>query len=255
MCFGVALVGAACNAAAPVPEFDETPMIALLITSEPPSRPQPPSGAIGADSGLYATLLTTGTPLRSPYLRADRFEMRRVSDGARYAWRPIDPGREAFPVHSLAAPNYFLPRRDNADGLGSDSIAPGGVYELVAEAGPHRIIGRTRVPGRIEFVRAPTDGDSIVRWRRTPGAAGYAVGPEFFFFGLQPPLQDTVVVVRQPPPAPGQPAQRIMIRVFALDSNYAVFRSDFRASRAGITGGWGVFGSFTWADTELPASP
>jgi hypothetical protein len=37
----------------------------------------------------------------------------------------------------------------------------------------------------------------------------------------------------------------------ALDSNYAAFRSDVRVERAGITGAWGVFGSFTWADVTL----
>jgi len=245
---GAALACVGCDAAGPMPPFDEAPTIAVLITPGPP----PPAfgfGSAPADSGLFGHLLVTGTPVRSPYLRADRFEMRRLSDGARFAWRAIDPPREAVPT---AGPdqvgNYFLPRSANAAGLGSDSIAEGEQYELVAEAGQHRIVGRTRVPAKVEFVREPTDGDSIVRWRRTAGAAAYLIN----LFPLLKPIDDTLIVIRLPPPVPGAPPRpSILIRVFALDSNYAAFAADVRAERAGVTGAWGVFGSFSWADTEL----
>jgi hypothetical protein len=220
--------------------------VALLITPEPASR------FIGtdADSGLRATIVTTGTPVRSPYLRADRFEMRRLADGAQFAWRYVEPPQDAIAVFSLISGNYFLPRRADASGLGSDSITPGTVYELLAEAGPHRVEGRTRVPAALEFVRAPTDGDSIVRWRHSAGAAAYRIEFSGFVEEVRS-IGDTALVVRRPPSL-NPAAPRPVIRVFALDSNYAAFRDDFRASRAGITGGWGVFGSFTWADTELP---
>lgn len=239
-------MGAACDATGPLPDFDETPTVALLITPEPVSR----FIRTAADSGLRATLVTTGTPVRSPYLRADRFEMRRLSDGARFAWRYVEPPQDAVAVFSLISENYFLPRRADASGLGSDSITPGTVYELIAEAGPHRVEGRTRVPGVVEFVRAPTDGDSIVRWRHSAGAAAYRIEFSGFVEEVRS-IGDTVLVVRRPPSlSPAAPPP--VIRVFALDTNYAAFRDDFRASRAGITGAWGVFGSFTWADTELP---
>jgi hypothetical protein len=248
LCLGAALMGAACDATGPLPDFDETPTVALLITPEPVSR------FIGtaADSGLRATIVTTGTPVRSPYLRADRFEMRRLSDGAQFAWRYVEPPQDAIGVFSLISENYFLPRRPDASGLGSDSITPGTEYELIAEAGPHRVDGRTRVPAAVEFVRAPADGDSIVRWRRSAGAATYS----FELSGLVQAVRlidDTALVVRVSPfLSPESPPT--VIRVFALDSNYAAFRSDFRAGRAGINGGWGVFGSFTWADTDLRPS-
>jgi hypothetical protein len=239
-------MGAACDATSPLPDFDETPTVALLITTGPVSR------FIGsaADSGLRATIVTTGTPVWSPYLRADRFEMRRLSDGARFAWRYVEPPENGVGV--VLPPisgNYFLPRRADPTGLGSDSITPGTVYELLAEAGSDRVEGRTRVPAAVEFVRAPTDGDSIVRWRHSAGAATYRF--EFSGFVEEARLiDDTVLVVRGASLSPAAPPT--VIRVFALDSNYAAFRSDFRAGRAGISGGWGVFGSFTWADTELP---
>jgi hypothetical protein len=245
VCLGVAFASVGCDATGPVPDFDETPTIALLITPEPP----PPGPAFPSDTGLYAALVVTGTPVRSPYLHADRFEMRRASDGARFAWRAVDPPSDAIGVFPQTRGNYFLPRRVNDAGLGSDSIAPGGVYDLVVEAGLHRIVGRTRVPGTIEFVRGPTDGDSIVRWRRVPGAAAYDIRGQFFGLGVAA-IEDTAFVIRRVP-EPGQPSGREFARIFALDSNFAAFRSDLRASGAGISGGWGVFGSFTWADTEL----
>lgn len=241
------IAASACDAAGPVPEFDDTPMVALLITAGLP--PQRVGGT--PDSGLYAALLTTGTPVRSPYLRADRFEMRRVADGALFAWRAVDPPQDALPVLAIPIGNYFLPRHVGVSGLGSDSIAPGEEYELVIDAGRHRVVGRTRVPGRVELVRAATDGDTIVRWRRTPGAAGYRFGGDFFFFADGPLYNDTVLVVRRVP-LPGLPPEPVRVRVFALDSNYAAVHGDFRVSQAGVIGGWGVFGSFTWADAELP---
>jgi hypothetical protein len=249
LCCGAVIIAAACDTTGPLPDYDETPSVALLITPEPVSR------FIGdaADSGLRATIVTTGTPVRSPYLRADRFEMRRLADGARFAWRYVEPPQDAVGVvFSLISGNYFLPRRADPTGLGSDSITPGTVYELVAEAGPHRVEGRTRVPAAVEFVRAPTDGDSIVRWRHSAGAATYSFELWGFVQALRL-IDDTTLVVRVSPfLSPESPPT--VIRVFALDSNYAAFRSDFRVGRAGINGGWGVFGSFTWSDTDLRPS-
>jgi hypothetical protein len=241
-----ALAISGCDAAAPVPQFDDAPMVALLLTPGPPPR----LGSAEPDSGLYAALLSTGTPVRSPYLRAERFAMRRVSDGALFAWRPTAPPAEAVGVFSLVVGNYFLPRLSDPSGLGSDSLAPGEVYELVIEAGRHRIVGRTRMPGPIDFVREATDGDSIVRWRRVPGAAGYGVEAESFIYA-GPLITDTAAVVHLRPPFPGEPPRTV--RIFAVDSNYAAFQGDFRVSQAGITGGWGVFGSYTWADAQVLA--
>jgi hypothetical protein len=245
----LALALAGCTATEPIPDFDETPAVSVLIT---PSA-YPALHWLAPDSGLSATLVATGTPVRSPYLRADRFEMRRVSDGALFAWRAIDPPREGVGViPSSGAANYFLPRQQNAGGLGSDSITTGGVYDLLVEVGRYRVDGRTRVPGPVELARRTTDGDSVVRWRRVSGAASYQVwgGPAL----LTPtPITDTVLIFPQRLRPTGGSGP-LPITVFALDSNYAALLSDFRVSRAGISGGWGVFGSFTWGDTRLPAS-
>lgn len=244
---GVALVIAGCDAAGPMPEFDQTPTLALLITPVPQLRFGTSSQS---DSGLFAMLVTTGTPVQSPYLHADRFEMRRAGDGALFGWRSVDTPTEAVDAFGFSAlGNYFLPRGESIAGLGSDSIVEGGVYELVIQAGQHQIVGRTRVPGRVEFVREPTDGDTIVRWRRTPGAARYAF--EGGFISLRP-IEDTMIVVRPYPAIPGLPEEGLPIRVIALDSNYARFRSEDRGGRAGITGAWGVFGSYSWAEVTLP---
>jgi hypothetical protein len=230
-----------------MPPFDDSPAIAVLITRGPPAAT---FGFSPPDSGLYAHLLITGTPVRSPYLRAERFEMRRLSDGARFAWRAVDPPEDAVPsAGPREVGNYFLPRIPSAAGLGSDSIAEGEEYELLVDAGQHQIVGRTRVPGKVELVREPTDGDTVVRWRRTPGAAAYLVGG----FPLLQPIDDTVFVFRIGTPLPGEPPRpAFTIRVLALDSNYAAFAGDMRVERSGITGAWGVFGSFSWADAEVP---
>jgi hypothetical protein len=233
-----------------MPDFDETPSVAVLITPElPPLSPFPLGAPPPPDSGLYATLVTTGTPVESPYLRAERFEMRRVSDGARFAWRPFPTERDVVGFFPEGLGNYFLPPSPNAQGLGSDSIAAGAAYELIVESGAYRITGRTLIPGRVEFTRATTDGDSIVRWHRTAGAAAYVFSGEFS--GELWLIADTAAVLRRRTAFPGEPTRREFLRVFALDSNRAAMRSDFRVSRAGISGGWGFFGSFTWADVEL----
>lgn len=247
---GAALVGLACQAAEPLPPFDETPALALLITPEIPGPQLPPGAPPRPDSGLYATLVTTGTPVRSPYLQADRFEMRRVSDGARYAWRPFPTLEDVVVFAPRERGNYFLPRVTSAAGLGWDSIAPAAVYELVIDAGAFRLAARTRVPGRVEFVRETADGDSIVRWRSAVGAALYLFGGDLFYGARR--IADTAIVVSRRPPRPGEPSFPEVIQVFAVDSNYAAFRSDLRASQAGISGGWGVFGSYTSAELELP---
>ena len=235
----------ACDATVAIPDFDETPTIALTIVA----RATAPLyvGAPG-DSGLFATLVTTGTPVHSPYLRAERFEMTRVSDGARFAWRAVDTETDGVGIGGAATGNYFLPRSGGTAGLGSDSIVEGELYELVVEAGPHRIIGRTRVPGKIEFVREAADDDTIVRWRRTPGAAQYLVAAEYIASISQ--LEDTMLVVRWPEPFPDDPLPRRIV-VIALDTNQAAFR-DTRVERAGITGGWGVFGSLTAGQIAFP---
>jgi hypothetical protein len=244
---GAALVGLACRAAEPFPQFDETPAVTLIITPEIPPRPLPPGAPAGPDSGLFATLITTGTPVRSPYLRADRFEMRRVSDGARFAWRPFPTQDDFVGYAPRERGNYFLPRTTSAAGLGWDSIAPGTVYELAIDAGVFRLVGRTRMPDRVEFVSEPTDGDSIVRWRSAPGAAVYGVSGDTYILRR---IADTAVVIFRSTPLPEQTPN--IISVVAADSNFAAFGRDFRVSNAGVSGGWGVFGSYTLAEKELP---
>jgi hypothetical protein len=244
---GAALIAGGCDAAGPMPQFDQTPTIALLITPDPPPGF---AGTAGSDSGLFALLVTTATPVQAPYLRADRFEMTRATDGARFGWRSVDTPTQAVDAFGYSAlGNYFLPRSESSAGLGSDSILEGGVYELVIHAGEHQIVGRTRVPGRVEFVREATDGDTIVRWRRTPGAARYALAGGFTTLR---PIEDTMIVVRPPPPFPGFPERGVPITVIALDSNYALFRSEDHVGGAGITGAWGVFGSYTWSEITMP---
>src|SRR5215475_11112004 len=76
----------------------------------------PPWGTVvsptPSDTALYAFLLEAGTPLEAPYVTADRFEMRRVPDGALLDWRPNTPAKPQINL-TRGAPtedgNYVLP--------------------------------------------------------------------------------------------------------------------------------------------------
>jgi hypothetical protein len=191
-----------------------------------------PSGRVGQ----HALLLTTGPATGSPrYRTADRFEMRRASDGAGFAWRQEkvpneEPG--SFPGVSLDYWNFHLPAAGGAQ-LGAAAVAPGESFELLIETGGEVIRGRVTVPD--EFTASAV-------WPRVTGAAGYRIELSNGDVVVQP---DTSYVI---------PADLLgggTLDIEALDPNLFEYVADDRTARAGIDRGYGVFGAMTAARLEL----
>lgn len=238
----VTMMVLACRATEPVPPFVHDPTFILLMTDRPLDRD---------DSSMYATLARTGLPFRSSYLSADRFEMLRAADGARFAWeeQPRSGFIGADPGRARDVANYRLPWTSSPSGLGAEAIAPGERYIIHIEAGDDDIDAATRVPDPVVPIRLASDGDSVVRWHRVTGAAGYLVAlPGGSFTARGPTLQDTVLHLPPPTPFTPRPSELLIV---AVDSTYAHFLDAPGAASAGISGALGVFGSFTWALVDL----
>ena len=228
-----------------LPESDEIVISVVLV----------PNAASPANQDLRAFLIRAGTPIRSPYLVADRFEMRRLSDGALFDWRPVAPEFDLPPADSTAVGgsfiiplngNYLLPRVGLAGRLGRQDLAAGETYTLVVEVQGRNIIGQVTIPGVPTLVRTPdlANGDSVV-WRRVDGAEGYSVTtPDFYpLFGF---TKDTVFQFDSRIQA-GQARTGTVVRayepqLFAYVQNFRFTNS--RVGRAGIVGGLGVFGAY-----------
>lgn len=214
---------------------DEEPFVYLVLNEiiGPTGEPVQP-----------AFLLTLVSPDSARYLTADRFEMRRVSDGARYDWRneslfslvPFDQGTSV----QLFEGNYLLRDSTTSRGLGRRALEPGGTYELRVEAAGRVIRGRVTIPDTfgISLVERD-DGDVVAVWPDVEGAAGYSVegtGDEIF----RPVFQaDTTWDVR-----PGT----LSLTVRAADPHAFRYLTDDDARRAGVEGALGVFGAIQTAE-------
>jgi hypothetical protein len=244
-CIAPLLLGAACDAGNPNPPFDYTPSVVLLLGRDP-------LPIADADSTLLAFLVTTGTPGSSPYLVADQFTMRRVSDGMVFDWTAIAPPRDTLAVwvpFASKAGNYALAWNGSANRGGRADVTISEEYELTIDAGSQHISGRTHIPGRVQFL-PPMNNDSTVRWHKVPGAGSYLVGLDSTC--CVAPIGDTVFNVRnylRPNPY-GTPAAT-SITIVAVDSNYTAFFIRSQAGSAGLVGAHGVFGSYTWAQGSL----
>ncbi|HEX7051876.1 MAG TPA: hypothetical protein VF188_16840 [Longimicrobiales bacterium] len=194
-----------------------------------------------------ALLLTLGSTLEpSPYRTAERFEMRRASDGARFDWRIypdliLDPGTASSV--QLIYGNYHLPDTSGPAGLGADSVLPGETYTLEIDTEGVALRGEATVPAHFAVSVRVRDGQRIVEWPHVAGAAGYFVGA----YPYSPELQtDTFYVI--PADAPGgQP-----MLVTAVDANLYRYIADDELGRAGIDAGFGVFGGVSVASTTVP---
>lgn len=194
-----------------------------------------------------ALLLTTGPVLEpSPYRTAERFDMRRVSDGARFDWREYadliaEPGTSSS-VHLLEA-NYHLPDASGPYGLGADSIRPGETYTIEIETEGVTLRGEATVPEDFTVSVVVRDGRRVAEWPRVKGAAGYFVGAGTEF---AEPQTDTFYVIRDDIRAGEK------VRVTALDANLFRYSSDDELDRAGIDAGFGVFGAVSSATATVP---
>lgn len=221
-----------------VPESGE-PFLYLVLNERTPDR-----NTVDRRAGQHALLLTAGSPAApAEYRGAERFELRRAADGARFAWQalgvrgPVD----SYPAAPLDRPNFTLP--DSAAGplLGAAALEPGATYELQVETAGRSMRGRVTLPDRFVVSRTERAGRSTAVWPRVRGAAGYRIEIE----GAPVQIQtDTAFTL--PADVPGG-----RVRVSALDPALFSYLTEPRTERAGIEGGYGVFGAVSTATLEL----
>lgn len=221
-----------------VPDSRE-PFLYLVLNERTPDR-----NTVDRRMGQHALLLTAGSPVApAEYRGAERFEMRRVSDGARFAWeaRGMEGPVPSYPAAPLDRPNFSLP--DSAPGplLGADALEPGETYELRIETEGRTVGGRVTIPESFQVSLVEGGGRRTAVWPRVEGADGYRIEIE------DSPVQvqtDTAFVL--PARVPGG-----RVRVSALDPALFRYLTDPRAGRAGVENAYGVLGATSSAELEL----
>lgn len=195
----------------------------------------------------HALLVTAGSPSEHPrYRSAQRFEMRRASDGAPFDWRAhtgLDPeAAGSIDFIELNWANYYLPEESSGNGLAYGDLEPGETYELEIETEGVTLRGRATMPESFTVSVLVQDGRRIAVWPRVRGAGGYIVG-------VEGELQaDTSYVIPADVPA----AARLEVR--AVDENLYRYLADERVGRSGIDRGYGVFGAVVFASVTVPES-
>lgn len=237
----VALAG--CGGGDPlVPRAVDDVQVALLLTDSA-SRTDP-------DAPLYALLASVGSPVEAPLVRAERFELTRMSDGAAFDWQWLETSRSVIGADAPGPEdrNYVLAAQGTGGRLGARGLRAGERYRLHVVAGAHTLEGEVRIPDPIRFVPDPDGVDSIAHWHRVAGAGAfliYAVGRgEPVYAQLRQDTTATVWPTYLPSPFLN-PDGTFDLPVIAIDSNYTAFLRDRRVTAAGIRGGSGVFGAFT----------
>ena len=225
----------------------QAPFVFVILTSTQaaiggPSQP---------DSSIVGLLLTIGSPISSPFRKADRFEMRRATDGALFDWIERTPSSvTGADFRGIAASdgNYQLKHATTTTGLGSDSIKPLESYTLTIDTQGSQLTGLTTVPA-IPQPRIVVDGTRrFILFGPVNGAAGYIVSLGSFSTGLLTP--DTVLEMRSGGLNPLPPNSEF--RVIALDTNAFRYLSDTTRGSAGLVGGLGLFGAASAARITLP---
>lgn len=184
------------------------------------------------------------------FLEAQRFEMRRVSDGASFDWRHGGifgsvPFSETGGALQTGEGNYVLADSATESGLGRAELEPGTAYSLRVVTDQAEITGTVTMPDSFSITRAGSGEVRRAVWPDVEGAGGYSVQT---FFGEEQDVRlqrDTAVSV---PAGPGS------IFVRALDPQAFRYVSDPDARRAGIEGGLGVLGAIQVERREFAGS-
>jgi len=233
------LAGAACEGAPLVPE-SRRPFLYLVLnhTVKLEERTVQP-----------AFLLTVVRADSIVYSGADRFEMRRLSDGATFGWTPqqapgpVDIGDFGLISARLSEANWLLADSVTEAGLGRTSLAPGDTYELVIETGGEVIRGRATIPDSFGVSVIRRDSARVAVWPSVDGAAGYAVDA--------PGAGDTLPLYRSPTDTTYELAPSdTSVSVRAVGPNVYSYDTGPEVGRAGIEGGLGVFGAVQEARWE-----
>lgn len=234
LALGLVLAGAIGCAGDPVGPRGAPVLYVLLNPSAPPA----------SVDARRAYVLRTRTAALLEYAEAERFEMRRASDGARFDWRSLglrgatpDPNR--LPLDEA---NYELPERGGARGLGFADLEAGESYTLEVRLGGTTVRGAVRAPDSFDL-RLEAIGDSglLASWPRVMGAEGYFVrsgrGTAY--------TRDTSFRFDRR----AVPGERVTVQ--ALDPNaWRYLRAD-SVLRAGLDAGMGLFGALSEATAAL----
>ncbi|CAN5834933.1 hypothetical protein BH23GEM5_BH23GEM5_08800 [soil metagenome] len=244
----VGLVASACTGdTIVVPQSDE-PFLYLVLNERSLDR----AATVDGRAGQYALLLTTGAATEAPrYRSAERFEMRRVSDGAPFAWRsnPTDnPEVGSYPGINLDRWNFYLPDAATAEGLGATSLRPGESYNLAITTRGVTIRGQVTIPDAFSASLVQQGERRLVVWPRVRGAAGYRIE-----FRAENRSEGDELSVRADTayaiPAAVRGGGTVHIK--ALDPNLYRYITEGQTARAGIDGGYGVFGAVSVASIRL----
>lgn len=229
------VVGSACSSDIVFPE-QRDPFVYLVLNQ---------TVGLTGEPRQPAFLLTIVRADSVVHRGAERFEMRRLSDGARFDW---DKNTLFGPPHfdhgslpRMQDANWLLADSATGEGLGYPSVAPGYTYELVIESHGAAIRGTTTVPDTFSIAVATRNGHRVAVWPTVDGAAGYAVnavgdGESLTF--------QTDTTYRLSPEATA-------LEVKAVDPNAFRYATDEDARRAGIEGGLGVFGAVRGVRKEM----
>lgn len=234
----IVAVLSSCSEGTGLVQTSDEPFVHIVLALEP-AQPS------FSDSVVRALLLTTGSPIRSPFRTAQLFDMRRVSDDARFSWN-VTPGSTDTPVGfrdvSISQGNYALAETGSEAGLGRQDLRPGEAYTLRIETEGRVVAGRVRMPDTPVLVFARQGNSRSVSWQKVGAAGGYRVVTNTERFKVVALTRDTLFeLLFDEVPMPASPE----IRVTAVDSNLYRYITDFTLPRAGISGGFGVFGAIS----------
>lgn len=232
------VVGPACDNDPVFPE-NRRPFVYLILNQTVELNGEPVQPAF---------LLTIVRADSVVYRGAERFEMRRLSDGALFDWTSeradvsLDFGIAGPRMQSA---NWLLADSATSAGLGQPSLEPGETYELVVETGSEVIRGKTTIPDTFSVSVLERDGQRVAVWPTVDGAVAYsvdAVGVDEPFYDFQP---DTTYELD---------AAATAVSVRAVGPHAFRYATDEDARRAGIEGGLGVFGAIQEVKEQIPST-
>ncbi len=238
---GIILGLCACEPSTALYKYTNEPMLTLIL-SAPDSLPP----VLFQDPRVKAVFAITGVPTHVDFVNANVFETYRVSDNARFEWSATQSS--AIPGNArpfgIVSGNYLLADSATSRGLGRRDLKPGEKYRLHVDYAGETIDGITRIPDVPQLrVIAASDGVRVV-WSRVTGVPlylvlGASVTPVYSSRGLPGLTSDTSAV---PIVIDGLPS---LVRVIALDSNYARYLADTTVTQSGLRGAYGVFGAMS----------
>ena len=228
-----------CAPESPIIVRTDEPMVYVILTPDSLISPLPE---------LHGLLANTGTPVTVEYLTADRFVMRRVSDGAIFDWQlDTSPQPSSVPFGG----NYVLAESANSRGLGRRDLEAGERYTLEVSISDRTITGRVTIPSHpAPHLVVKSNGVRVVEWPRIAAAGEYRLDIESEF-PRNYATRDTFFVLKDAPPGGQWPAHP-QFSITAIDTNWYRYSRDNTAVRAGVQGGFGVFGAMSASSIEIP---